>query len=88
MTMPLFDQIFAGLQFAFSSYYPIIIMLFLSGIVLLSAIGWTSQLATVLMFGAIFMMAWAGFATYGLIAIAILFVTFVLMSALWVLFVR
>ncbi|MDN4646648.1 hypothetical protein QCD75_22095, partial [Arthrobacter sp. PsM3] len=69
MVLPIFDQILAGLQGAFSVFYPILIFLMIAGIVLLINAGFTTQIAATLMFGAIFMAAWAGIAMYGLLAI-------------------
>jgi len=88
MSLPIFDQISLGAQYAFSSFLPVFFIISIIGIIWLVSAGWTAALAFVLMSGAFAMVGWAGYSTYGTIGISVVFVAYILTVTLFALIRR
>lgn len=88
MSLPIFDQIFTGLTYAFSVTYPILIACVIAFIVILIGSSWPTQFAAVLGASVLIFIAWAGYSTYGALGAAVLIIAFIFIVALFALFRR
>lgn len=77
MVLPIFDQIQLGLELSLGSFLPIYFALGIIGLMMLSASGWTLPLGAILISGSFVMSAWAGYASYGTIGVAVVFLGYV-----------
>lgn len=88
MSLAFISYIQQGFELAFSSFKPLFYILAISALILLETAGFTLPLGAIIVCGAFVVAAAAGYATYGILGVAVVFLGFIITAILYALMQR